>query len=165
MDPGITAALAVGMANYAGYIVYLSPAGIKIVAIGAIFMLAGANIAGIRSGAGLMRWLTLAKLGSLAFIAIWGLGLHLANWGNFLPFAGRQAGFGAAAGGPGRRHDGSIFLVRRMVGRKQDCRGGPRSRTHPTSGADFGGFSGDRGLHSGDRRFSLSRPGRARYFG
>jgi basic amino acid/polyamine antiporter, APA family len=92
MDPGITAALAVGMASYAGYIFPLAPAGVKIVAIAAIVMLAAANILGIRLAAGLMRWLTLGKLGSLAFIAIWGLGLRLGNWGNFIPFAGQQPG-------------------------------------------------------------------------
>src|SRR5437667_5943627 len=40
MDPGITAALAVGLASYAGYAVHLSPLGLKIVAVGSISLLA-----------------------------------------------------------------------------------------------------------------------------
>ncbi len=92
MDPGITAALAVGMASYAGYIVPLSPVGAKVFSIGAIFVLAVANLAGIRVGAALMRWLTALKLGALASIAIWGLSLRLGSWGNFLPFVAQRSG-------------------------------------------------------------------------
>ncbi len=121
-DPGITAALALGMAGYAGYVVPLSPLGTKALAIGALAALAAANVAGIRLGAALMRWLTLVKLGALAFIALWGLGLQAGELGQF-PSPGRPAsGFGAAGGGAGRRDARRLFLVRRMVGRHQDRR-------------------------------------------
>src|SRR5438309_11529784 len=40
MDPGITATLAIGLASYAGYIVHLSLAGLKIVAVRRITLLA-----------------------------------------------------------------------------------------------------------------------------
>src|SRR5216683_683082 len=40
MDPGITAALAVGLASYVGYAVGLSGASLKVVAVGAILLLA-----------------------------------------------------------------------------------------------------------------------------
>ncbi|HEU4596553.1 MAG TPA: amino acid permease, partial [Pyrinomonadaceae bacterium] len=63
MDPGITAALATGLGQYAGYIVGLSPAGAKAVGIAAILLLAAANVLGVRAGAWLMRWLTVLKLG------------------------------------------------------------------------------------------------------
>jgi basic amino acid/polyamine antiporter, APA family len=103
MDPGITAALAVGLASYTGYVVYLSPLGAKAVAIAAILMLAGLNILGIRIGAGLVRWLTLLKLGLLALIALWGFGLGLGDWSNFIPLVEQRAGSaplaGALAGG------------------------------------------------------------------
>jgi len=92
MDPGITAALAVGMASYAGYLVGLPPAGMKAVAVGAIFVLAAANIGGIRLGAGVMRWLTLAKLGALSFITVWALAFRLGDWANFLPFVEQRQG-------------------------------------------------------------------------
>jgi APA family basic amino acid/polyamine antiporter len=51
MDPGITAALAVGLATYVGYVTDLSGAGLKAVAVGTILSLAAINIAGLRLGA------------------------------------------------------------------------------------------------------------------
>src|SRR6185503_16464975 len=51
MDPGITAALAVGLASYLGYIAHLSPAGLKAVAVGAIVASATVSIIGVRFGA------------------------------------------------------------------------------------------------------------------
>jgi APA family basic amino acid/polyamine antiporter len=92
LDPGITAALAVGMGSYAGYAAGLSPAGTKAAAVFAIAGLAALNIAGIRIGAGVMRWLTIAKLGALAFIAVWALGFQLGQWSNFVPFGSQRPG-------------------------------------------------------------------------
>jgi APA family basic amino acid/polyamine antiporter len=103
MDPGLTAALAVGMASYAGYIFKLSPLGIKALAIGAIIALAAINIRGIRPGAWLVRWLTVLKLGSLIFLLLWGFGFQLGDWSNFTPLIARPAQsiplIGALAGG------------------------------------------------------------------
>src|ERR1700754_2138332 len=53
MDPGITAALGVGLASYAGYIIPLAPLSAKAVALAAIWTLAAANIIGLRLGAAL----------------------------------------------------------------------------------------------------------------
>ena len=91
MDPGITAALAVGMASYAGYSLDLSPAGVKAVAIGTIFILAAINIRGVHLGAWLIRWLTMLKLGLLAFIFMWGFGWQRGEWSNFIPFMTQRA--------------------------------------------------------------------------
>jgi APA family basic amino acid/polyamine antiporter len=91
MDPGITAALAVGMASYVGSIIRLTPLGNKIVAIVTIFALAAANIVGVRVGAGVLRWLTLLKLGLLALIVVWGFGQQLGDWSNFLPLIERRS--------------------------------------------------------------------------
>ena len=44
MDPGLTAALAVGLATYAGYGLKLSPLGIKMVAIARIMIPAGESL-------------------------------------------------------------------------------------------------------------------------
>src|ERR1044072_5369202 len=44
MDPGLTAALAVGLASYAGYMFHLSPAGLKTVAIASILLMALVDI-------------------------------------------------------------------------------------------------------------------------
>jgi APA family basic amino acid/polyamine antiporter len=103
VDPGLTAALAVGLASYMGYIFKLSPSGIKVVAVASIIMLAAINIRGLRLGAWLVRWLTIFKLGSLLFLLAWGLGLQLGNWSNFVPLVARRADSiplaGALAGG------------------------------------------------------------------
>ena len=103
MDPGITAALATGLASYAGYSLQLSPLGVKAVAIAAIALLAAINIVGVRFGAGLMRWLTLLKLGALLFIVIWALAFRLGNWSHLIPFIEQRPGseplLGALAGG------------------------------------------------------------------
>jgi APA family basic amino acid/polyamine antiporter len=53
MDPGLTAALAVGLATYAGYGLKLSPLGIKLLAVSAIVVIALINIRGVRLGRGL----------------------------------------------------------------------------------------------------------------
>ena len=90
MDPGLTAALAVGLAGYAGYIFSLSPFGVKAVAIGAIVLLAAINIRGLNLGAWLMRWLTVLKLGLLLFLLLWGFGFQLGNWSNFTPFVAQR---------------------------------------------------------------------------
>ncbi|MGB9179431.1 MAG: amino acid permease [Pyrinomonadaceae bacterium] len=103
MDPGITAALGVGLASYVGYSLKLSPTGMKAVAIGAILLMAAINIRGVRLGAWLLRWLTFLKLGLLLFVLLWGFGLRLGNWTNFTPLVAQRAQsaplFGALAGG------------------------------------------------------------------
>jgi APA family basic amino acid/polyamine antiporter len=103
MDPGLTAALAVGLASYIGVVFNLSTMGIKGVAISTILLLAVVNIVGVRLGAGLMRWLTVLKLGFLLFIFAWGFGFQLGSPSNFTPFVARATGsaplFGALAGG------------------------------------------------------------------
>ena len=91
MDPGLTAALAVGLATYAGYGLKLSPWGIKALAIVTIIVVALINIRGVRLGAGFIRTLTILKLGLLAFILLWGVGFQLGDWSNFTPFVARRA--------------------------------------------------------------------------
>ncbi len=92
MDPGLTAALAAGLASYAGYSLKLSAAGIKIVAVVAIALLAAVNIRGVRLGAGFARWLTVIKVGLLALVLLWGFVFRLGDWSNFAPLATRRAG-------------------------------------------------------------------------
>lgn len=103
MDPGLTAALAVGLATYAGYGLKLSTFGIKIVAITTIVVVALINIRGVRLGAGFIRTLAFLKLGLLAFVFLWGLGFQLGHWSNFTPFVARPVKsdplIGALAGG------------------------------------------------------------------
>lgn len=91
MDPGLTAALAVGLASYGGYIFGLSAIGAKAVAIGTIFLLAAINMLGVRLGAWVLRWLTILKLGLLLFILLWGFGFQLGNWSHFSPFVAQHS--------------------------------------------------------------------------
>jgi len=92
LDPGLTAALGVGVGAYAARLVELSPGAEKLVAIGAIASLAGANVLGLRLGASVMRALTALKLGLLALLLLWGFGRGLGEWGHFVPFAAQRAG-------------------------------------------------------------------------
>lgn len=103
LDPGLTAALAVGAASYVGYAAGLSTAGVKALAVGLIVLLALVNAGGVRLGGWVVRWLTVLKLALLLFILLWGFGLSLGDWSHFTPFAERRAGApplgGALAGG------------------------------------------------------------------
>lgn len=92
MDPGLTAALAVGMATYVGYLLSLSILGIKAIATGTIVLLAIINMAGVRPGARLLQWLTVVKLGLLLFILIWGFSFRLGSWSNLIPFVTQRPG-------------------------------------------------------------------------
>src|SRR5258705_3043013 len=65
MDPGLTAALAVGIASYVGFIYPLSTIAMKVVAIAAIVVVALINIRGVRLGGSIVRWLTVLKLALL----------------------------------------------------------------------------------------------------
>jgi APA family basic amino acid/polyamine antiporter len=98
MDPGLTAALAVGLAGYVGYIFKLSPAALKLVAIGSIVFVALVNIRGVRLGGSLIRWLTILKLGLLAFVIVWGFGLGAGRWSNFQPLLAQRRGSEALLG-------------------------------------------------------------------
>ena len=103
MDPGLTAALAVGLASYAGYGLNFSPWGIKFLAIATIVLVALINIRGVKLGAWFVRTLMFLKLGLLAFVFLWGFGFQLGNWSNFTPFVAQRANsapfIGALAGG------------------------------------------------------------------
>ena len=90
MDPGLTAALAVGMAGYAAYGLGLSPLGMKVFAVSAILLVAALNIRGVKLGGWLVRWLTIIKLGLLLFILLWGFGLQLGDWRHFTPFIAQR---------------------------------------------------------------------------
>ena len=126
MDPGITAALGVGLASYASSIIPLSPLGMKLVAGGAVIVIAAANILGVRIGARVLQWLALVKVGSLLFIILWGFGGALGDWSNLVPFAAQRSGssslFGALAGGlvAGFFSFGGWWDVSKMTGEIRD---------------------------------------------
>ncbi|MHC5537023.1 APC family permease, partial [Singulisphaera rosea] len=91
-DPGITAALATGMAAAFKDAFGLSPLGLKAIAVGVILVLATINAVGLGVVARLLRGLVLLKLGILAFLAIWGFGLGRGDWSNVFPLTLRRSG-------------------------------------------------------------------------
>lgn len=83
LDPGLTAAVASGLA---AYVVALAPAlPLKGVAIATILAAALANAAGLRLAAGLGRAFAFAKVGLLALIIGWGFGARLGDAAHFFP--------------------------------------------------------------------------------
>lgn len=92
LDPGLTAALAVGLASYVGYIFPSSPLIAKLIALAVIWTLCILNILSIRISAGVLRWTTWLKLALLALLVVWALGFRLGSWSNFVPFVTQRAG-------------------------------------------------------------------------
>src|ERR1044071_6581261 len=56
LDPGLTAALAVGAASYVGYAASLEPAGLKALVVASVLGLAAVNAGGVRFGGWVVRW-------------------------------------------------------------------------------------------------------------
>jgi APA family basic amino acid/polyamine antiporter len=92
LDPGITAALAVGLAAYVSYLTPLSSAAMKFVAIAVIVIVAALNMRQASLGAGLLRWITWLKLGILAALPLWAFGRGAGDWSNFSPFVAQRPG-------------------------------------------------------------------------
>jgi basic amino acid/polyamine antiporter, APA family len=91
-DPGLTAMLAVGLAEYVAHLVPLSGWAFPGVAIGAIVVLAAVNMVGNAIGSGVLRALAGLKLGLLAFLVAWGFGFGHGNWANLTPFWTQRPG-------------------------------------------------------------------------
>ena len=62
-DPGLTAMLAVGLADYARHLIPLGPWGLKAVSAGSIMVLAGVHTLGISPGSRVMAALDRAQAG------------------------------------------------------------------------------------------------------
>jgi basic amino acid/polyamine antiporter, APA family len=92
LDPGLTAALAVGLASYVAYIVPLSVTAAKLSAMAVIWLMCALNIFSIQVSAGVLRWSTWLKLGLLALLVVWGFSLHSGTWSNFTPFLSQRPG-------------------------------------------------------------------------
>jgi basic amino acid/polyamine antiporter, APA family len=86
LDPGLTAALAVGLASYADYISPSSAWMAKGLAAAVVWMLCILNILSIRISAGVLRWTTWLKLLLLGLIVAWAIGFRLGSWSNLVPF-------------------------------------------------------------------------------
>jgi basic amino acid/polyamine antiporter, APA family len=109
MDPGITAALAVGFGSYLGYLLTLGTVGVKATAIIAILVIGALNVVGASIGAGVLRWLTWLKLGLLAAIVLWAVGGRMGDLNNFLPLIAQRPGSQPLAGAFGAGLIGAFF--------------------------------------------------------
>ncbi len=85
MDPGITAALAAGLAEYVAYLVPLDAAGRRMAAVAVILLLAAVTVAGTRVAAGALVLVTVLKLALLAVIVLWGFASGSVEWGRVVP--------------------------------------------------------------------------------
>jgi APA family basic amino acid/polyamine antiporter len=92
LDPGLTAAFAVGFAAYAAYIFHWPPLIVKIAAVIAIWMVCLLNIFSTRISAGFLRWITWLKFSVLATLTVWALVFRLGSWSNFAPFVAQRSG-------------------------------------------------------------------------
>jgi APA family basic amino acid/polyamine antiporter len=92
LDPGLTAALALGGASYVAYALGLPDAGAKAVAVALVVALAAVNVRGVRLGGWVVRWLTATKLALLLFIVVWGFGMRLGDFSHFTPFVAQRPG-------------------------------------------------------------------------
>jgi basic amino acid/polyamine antiporter, APA family len=91
-DPGLTAMLAAGLANYAKYLIPLSTWEMRGVAVTAILVLAAVNMWGVSFGSGTLRVLVGLKLGLLCFLIVWGLARGQGDWSNLIPFWAQRPG-------------------------------------------------------------------------
>jgi APA family basic amino acid/polyamine antiporter len=92
LDPGLTAALATGIAVYAAYIFQWPPLMIKAAAVAVILALCLMNILSIRVSAGFLRWMTWLKLSLLGLLVIWAFAFRLGSWSNFSPLVAQRTG-------------------------------------------------------------------------
>jgi APA family basic amino acid/polyamine antiporter len=103
MDPGITAALGAGLAEYLAYLWPLDALGRKAAAILAILAIAALSAIGTRLAAGTLVLITALKLALLGVTVGWGFAAGGVAWERVLPSLGRPAGaaplLAALAGG------------------------------------------------------------------
>jgi basic amino acid/polyamine antiporter, APA family len=92
MDPGITAALALGLSQY---LVLLWPGAAgqeRWLAVGTVWALALVNMAGLRLSSRVLNLMTAVKVGALAAIVLGALAVGSGSWSHLVPFAARRPG-------------------------------------------------------------------------
>src|SRR5271156_4384221 len=109
LDPGLTAAFAVGFAAYAAYIFHWPPLIVKIAAVTAIWAVCSLNILSTRISAGFLRSITWLKFAVLATLTVWAFVSRLGSWSNFVPFVAQRAGALPLAPGLGAALVGAFF--------------------------------------------------------
>lgn len=91
-DPGVTAAMAAGLADYVGYLTPLSPWGKRATAAAALIIIALVNLQGAALGSGMLRALAALKLGLLGFLVVWGFTMGSGQWSNLAFSSERRPG-------------------------------------------------------------------------
>jgi APA family basic amino acid/polyamine antiporter len=92
MDPGVTAALALGLAPY---LVVLWPAAAghqRWLALATVWVLALVNMAGLKVSVRVLNLLTAVKVLALAAVIVGAFAFGSGSWTHFTPFASRRAG-------------------------------------------------------------------------
>ena len=92
LDPGLTAALATGTANYTAYIFHWPAAATKYIAIFVVLSLALLNAFSTRVSASFLRRLTWLKIGVLLLLTVWAFVFRVGHWSNFIPFVAQRPG-------------------------------------------------------------------------
>jgi APA family basic amino acid/polyamine antiporter len=92
MDPGLSAALAIGVSSYIAYLLPLTPVQQRLVGVAIIVGLATLNVLGTSIGAGFLRWITGLKLAVLALLPIWAVLAGKGTWLNLSPFFAQHSG-------------------------------------------------------------------------
>jgi APA family basic amino acid/polyamine antiporter len=102
MDPGITAALATGLASYIAYLWPMSNAATRAVAIGAIAGFAVVHATGVRLGMRLLTTIAVLKIVLVGVLTMAAITSPAATWDHFVPLVARHPGapplLGAVAG-------------------------------------------------------------------
>jgi APA family basic amino acid/polyamine antiporter len=91
-DPGLTAALAVGLARYLGHLVSIPAAGYKATAIAAIAAIATLSTRRSAFASRALGTLAILKVGLLGFLVVWGFALGRGDWSNLVPFWSQRPG-------------------------------------------------------------------------
>ena len=92
MDPGVTAALAVGGATYAAFIFGWNLGVSRLIAVLAIAAICLVNMLNTRAAAGVLRYATWLKFAILALLVVWALVFRLGSWSHFVPFVAQRPG-------------------------------------------------------------------------
>jgi basic amino acid/polyamine antiporter, APA family len=91
VDPGVTAALAVGLSRYA-VVLWPASAGMERgLAVGLVWILALLNMAGLRPSSRALNALTLMKVLAFVAVAVAALVAGAGSWAHFSPFIARRA--------------------------------------------------------------------------
>lgn len=92
LDPGLTAALGVGLGQYVAYITGIGPVAVEAVAVGTILTLAGVNVLRVTAGARILGVLTVGKLAILLLIVVLGFTARSGAWSHFVPIVAQHPG-------------------------------------------------------------------------